>query len=228
VCTSDEVHARCASTCARALHIACISLAPPNPAAAQAHAPQLHIADDKRVGIDARAPRARIHTHRLVSSDLAHTHLADGPYGFCSCALAFDRAISAWVEPQGSNSEVRRERRRAALLQEAALQQMLGAKACGFTGLVLLQGAFDASFPTSSEAKRGRRLTGGGMRAKGEGGGADVKGAEWEGQLLANYHPTYYGMAVARFEKTRVGMHRDADGSGGGMSLDDTGDNRVA
>jgi hypothetical protein len=39
----------------------------------------------------------------------------------------------------------KRKNRRNALLKTAAQQQLLGAKSCGFTGLVLLQGAFDAA-----------------------------------------------------------------------------------
>ena len=85
--------------------------------------------------------------------------------------------VSEWVEPAGVSSKQRRRQRRAALLHRAAAQQRLGAKACGFTGMVLLQGAFDAS-------------------SKDTNGGAD-----WDGSLLANFHPTYYGMAVARFDR---------------------------
>ena len=85
--------------------------------------------------------------------------------------------MSEWVEPAGVSSKQRRRHRRAALLHRAAAQQRLGAKACGFTGMVLLQGAFDAS-------------------SKDTNGGAD-----WDGSLLANFHPTYYGMAVARFDR---------------------------
>ena len=140
-----------------------------------------------------------------------------------------------------------------------------GAKSCGFTGLVLLQGAFDASdevlvaqkkyteagamgnehMPDASEERHrggrnmqirdaaGEALAGGGIASTrrkqetatrpqheaggrlggggsvvggGNGGGADGAGSEWaraawwEGKNLAYAHPTYYGMAVARFD----------------------------
>merc|ERR1719188_1777362 len=64
----------------------------------------------------------------LVSSDLAHTHLASGPYGFCTCAQPFDDAVQRWAADGNSS----------ALLVEAAENQKLGAASCGFTGLVAL------------------------------------------------------------------------------------------
>ena len=66
----------------------------------------------------------------IISSDLAHTHLASGPYGYCPCAEPYDQAVGKWA----------REQSRSALLEDAAKQQGLGAMSCGFTGLVLLEG----------------------------------------------------------------------------------------
>merc|ERR1711974_518305 len=66
----------------------------------------------------------------IVSSDLAHTHMASGPYGFCTCAQPFDDAVQRWAE-SGEPS---------ALLVDATRNQQLGAASCGFTGLVTLEG----------------------------------------------------------------------------------------
>lgn len=71
----------------------------------------------------------------LVSSDLAHTHLASGPYGFCSCAQLFDDAVERWAADSDSD----------ALLRDATLYQKLGAASCGFTGLVMLEGMLQES-----------------------------------------------------------------------------------
>lgn len=37
----------------------------------------------------------------VISADLAHTHSADGPYGFSPHAEPFDRAVRAWAAGQG-------------------------------------------------------------------------------------------------------------------------------
>merc|ERR1719401_1706996 len=66
----------------------------------------------------------------VVSADLAHTHLASGPYGFCPCAQPFDDAVHRWLTTLN----------RSALTDDAAREQKRGADSCGFTGLVLLEG----------------------------------------------------------------------------------------
>jgi len=97
----------------------------------------------------------------VISSDLAHTHQADGPYGYNNASGPFDRACGRWANFMDRN----------ALLVDAA-NLVNKALSCGFTGLVVMQGILD--------------------RAK-------SKGKEWESNLLANFHPTYYGMMVAKF-----------------------------
>lgn len=79
------------------------------------------------------------------------------------------------------------------LLNEAAALSK-GAKACGYTGLVLLEGILHperyenvssgATRPEEGAAGRGRR-----------------RGGQWAGKVLANEHPTYYGMMAALFER---------------------------
>jgi aromatic ring-opening dioxygenase LigB subunit len=95
----------------------------------------------------------------VISSDLAHTHLADGPYGYSNSSEPFDLAIGKWAASLDSKY----------LLQEAA-HYAPTALSCGYTGLVALHGLL-------SSAPEGY----------------------WQPKLLANAHPTYYGMAVATF-----------------------------
>lgn len=68
----------------------------------------------------------------LISSDLSHTHRADGPYGYSNASAPFDDAVGKWAKDPVTNE--------ASLLVEAASLQN-EAKACGFTGLVMLHGA---------------------------------------------------------------------------------------
>merc|ERR1712125_252133 len=94
----------------------------------------------------------------VVSSDLAHTHRADGPYGYCECAAPFDHAVQQWMLTLESRF----------LSVDATAQERAGAKSCGFTGLLMLDG---------------------GLRA--------TSHSNWHSKLLAVEAPTYYGMGVA-------------------------------
>ncbi|CAE7825437.1 unnamed protein product [Symbiodinium microadriaticum] len=107
----------------------------------------------------------------IVSADLAHTHLATGPYGYCPCAQPFDDAVVRWAKDLPAESAAE------ALLHEGRGWQRAGAASCGFTGLVAAHGAMAQI----------SNLTG---------------QPTWRGQVLAYAHPTYYGMMVARFERT--------------------------
>ena len=112
----------------------------------------------------------------IVSADLAHTHTADVmPYGNCSCAEPYDEAIGQWIETMDETY----------LLEKASHEQDVGAMSCGYTGFVLLQGMFDASSYDDDNGERMER---------------DVH-KMWRSQLLANHHPTYYGMAVGNFTR---------------------------
>ncbi|CAE7217422.1 unnamed protein product [Symbiodinium sp. CCMP2592] len=71
----------------------------------------------------------------IVSADLAHTHLASGPYGYCPCAQPFDDAVVRWARDLPSESAAE------ALLHEGRGWQRAGAASCGFTGLVAAHGA---------------------------------------------------------------------------------------
>lgn len=68
-----------------------------------------------------------------MSSDLAHTHRVDGPYGFCECAQLFDDAVGRWMHTLDTGA-----------LHETTIQEQAGAKSCGYTGLVMLHGALQA------------------------------------------------------------------------------------
>eukprot|EP01065_Artemidia_motanka_P019399 TRINITY_DN23030_c0_g1_i1.p1 TRINITY_DN23030_c0_g1~~TRINITY_DN23030_c0_g1_i1.p1 ORF type:complete len:307 (+),score=53.92 TRINITY_DN23030_c0_g1_i1:67-987(+) len=100
----------------------------------------------------------------VISSDLAHTHLASGPYGYCPCAEPYDQAVGRWARDMDA----------AALLRDAAQEQLRGAMSCGFTGMVMLQGLIAAAQTT------------------------DV---HWSSHMYADYHPTYYGMMVASWQR---------------------------
>ena len=101
----------------------------------------------------------------IISSDLAHTHLASGPYGFSNASEPFDRSVGHWAKDPLGNAD-------ALLVTARNLEDR--AMSCGFTGLVMLHGML---FGSSGRAGR----------APG-----------WDSQLLANGHPTYYGMAVVQ------------------------------
>ena len=110
---------------------------------------------------DARAERFYV----LVSADLSHVHPADiNPYpANASAAEAFDAAIGAWAAGF--------PRARSRLVVDAAAIAD-SALSCGFTGLVLLEGALGAA------------------------------ATPFASRLLAGPSaPTYYGMAVAVFEE---------------------------
>ena len=70
----------------------------------------------------------------LISSDLAHTHLASGPYGYSEAAVPFDLAIGQW----GSTLEDRP-------LLDTAKSLVASALSCGYTGLVMLHGMLTRS-----------------------------------------------------------------------------------
>lgn len=95
----------------------------------------------------------------VISADLAHKHLASGPFGYSNESDAFDKACGEWVIELSAN---------ALLVTAAAVVDEV--YSCGYTGLVMLHGML-----------------------------AHVGLAEWTTQLLANYHPSYYGMMIASF-----------------------------
>lgn len=70
----------------------------------------------------------------VVSGDLAHTHLASGPYGYNPAAVPFDAALGAWASSLDP-----------APLLENATALADDAKSCGFTGAVMLHGLLNAS-----------------------------------------------------------------------------------
>lgn len=67
----------------------------------------------------------------LISSDLSHTHRADGPYGYSNASAPFDAAVKRWASDPNKNAD--------SLLTEATSLQDR-AMSCGFTGMVMLHG----------------------------------------------------------------------------------------
>ena len=87
----------------------------------------------------------------VVSGDLAHTHLASGPYGYNPAAVPFDAALGAWASCLDP-----------APLLENATALADDAKSCGFTGAVMLHGLLNASWRLGAAAPapaRRRRRT---------------------------------------------------------------------
>ncbi|XP_071095147.1 uncharacterized protein [Haliotis cracherodii] len=70
----------------------------------------------------------------IISADLAHTHLPDGPYGYSNTSEPFDMAVGEWA---GSLDE------KALLVTASHLVDR--ALSCGYTGLVMMHGVFSAS-----------------------------------------------------------------------------------
>lgn len=66
----------------------------------------------------------------VISADLAHTHKADGPYGYSNASQPFDDAIGKWANTLDYN-----------FLEEAGTL-VDRALSCGYTGLVMLHGMF--------------------------------------------------------------------------------------
>jgi hypothetical protein len=156
----------------------------------------------------------------IASADLAHTHLATGPYGFNASAQPFEDAIQRWVNT-GSAQE----------LVQVAGRYAQGAGSCGHPLYMVLHGAMVATQgqthtsssrdgATSQRATECLGATSDGdcgnsamaVAAAAEGGpssiGAgppptpDVTG--WVGQTHAYAHPTYYGMLVAHWTRPVV------------------------
>ena len=75
----------------------------------------------------------------VISSDLAHTHDASGPYGFHAAAAKLDYHVDYWV----------RSPRRERLNQMLALQT--DGKACGMAGMCVLQVILDRARLKSTE-----------------------------------------------------------------------------
>ncbi|NHJ39102.1 MAG: hypothetical protein FK731_03645 [Asgard group archaeon] len=65
----------------------------------------------------------------IISADLAHTHLKDGPYGYNEAASDFDDLIGQWAGTLDEN-----------ILLKKVIPKLDEAKVCGYVGFVMLQG----------------------------------------------------------------------------------------
>lgn len=65
----------------------------------------------------------------LISADLAHTHLKEGPYGFYENAEMVDQLLEDWVKSPNSYTAV-----------SDSFENVKKALCCGFTGFLMLQG----------------------------------------------------------------------------------------
>jgi len=190
----------------------------------------------------------------MVSCDLAHTHSADGPYGYRPAAARFDRFAGEWVRSYNrkkvadNNSTVRPTTQRVKLSRDVMMtssarlrynnkemdeldesvvirdegdkdsngsitnineeglfstltlcgdrtlllkhckrEQEDEAMSCGFTGLVMLQGAMEVIAAQNKSQCHADE--------------DEIDYSCWSSELLANINPTYYGMMVARFHR---------------------------
>ncbi|MHA1207070.1 MAG: hypothetical protein ACTSSO_05840, partial [Candidatus Hodarchaeales archaeon] len=63
----------------------------------------------------------------VISADLAHTHMVNGPYGFHGDAAIFDSLIEKWVHKQNTS-----------ILTEEVSPLLDSALCCGYTGILIL------------------------------------------------------------------------------------------
>jgi hypothetical protein len=116
----------------------------------------------------------------VVSGDLAHTHLSNGPYGYSNTSAIYDTAIKTWLSTStGTTNDPCSPAAEQALLEHArSLQQ--SALSCGFTGYVLWHGMM--------------RCHGNNLK--------DVT-PRFRTKLLAFGNVTYYGMCSGLVEEIR-------------------------
>ncbi|XP_052796065.1 protein CA_C1420-like [Mya arenaria] len=71
----------------------------------------------------------------VISADLAHTHKADGPYGYSNASEPFDKLMGDWASTMSS------------VFIDMAAQYVDRALSCGYTGLKMLDGMFTLGTP---------------------------------------------------------------------------------
>jgi aromatic ring-opening dioxygenase LigB subunit len=72
----------------------------------------------------------------IISGDLAHTHLPNGPYGYSNASEPFDEACGKWASTLDGTYIIND----AAMYVDKALS-------CGYTGFVMLQGMLSVRYP---------------------------------------------------------------------------------
>ncbi|KAL3913661.1 MAG: hypothetical protein SGILL_006399 [Bacillariaceae sp.] len=112
----------------------------------------------------------------IVSGDLSHTHLENGPYGYSPASATYDKAIGSWAgNSKSSYSNPCHPEAEDALIYEARSLQPR-AMSCGFTGYVMWHGMMMCDNNEEEGTPR------------------------FQSTLLANGNVTYYGMCCALFE----------------------------
>ena len=107
----------------------------------------------------------------IISGDLSHTHLSNGPYGYSPSSELYDNAIGQWVNSTLFSDDVCHNPNVTTALLDRAKALQPNAKSCGFTGYVLWHGMMCHSEATAASSFRSN--------------------------LLAIGNVTYYGMAAA-------------------------------
>jgi len=135
----------------------------------------------------------------IVSGDLAHAHLADGPYGYSPTADPFEAAVATWLR---NISDTRALLNDAASLVDTALS-------CGFLGLVLLLGILEEDNLAGANGAGGAQRHHHHLHHHQEATTTTPKTTTQDfafvndppGNVVGPFHPTYYGMAVASWKK---------------------------
>ncbi|MGK3761283.1 MAG: aromatic ring-opening dioxygenase LigB subunit [Bacillariaceae sp.] len=151
----------------------------------------------------------------VVSGDLSHTHLSNGPYGYSNASAPFDKAIGRWAGTGGYKDEDDdpcHPGATSALLKRAKELQP-NAMSCGFTGYVLWHGMMCSKRHTgrTSTTSNGINSTNNSSNKK------DYKNkiaTKFRSKVFVNRNVTYYGMIAASFEP----YNDDHSGGGSGSN----------
>jgi hypothetical protein len=148
----------------------------------------------------------------VVSGDLSHTHLSNGPYGYSNASAPFDKAIGRWAGGAGGykdndNDPCHPEAMSALLKRAKELQP--NAMSCGFTGYVLWHGMM------CSKRYTGRKSTtsiviNSTTNSSNKKDYTNKIATKFRSKVFVNRNVTYYGIIAATFEP-----YND-DHSGGG------------
>jgi aromatic ring-opening dioxygenase LigB subunit len=128
----------------------------------------LSIGGDVMTWIQKRPERIGV----IISGDLSHTHLSNGPYGYSPASELYDNAIGQWANSTLLSDDVCHNHNVTMALLDRAKALQPNAKSCGFTGYVLWHGMMCHSEEVASS---------------------------FRSNLLAIGNVTYYGMAAAIF-----------------------------
>jgi hypothetical protein len=154
----------------------------------------------------------------VVSGDLSHTHLSNGPFGYSNASAPFDKAIGRWAAGAGGykdddNDPCHPEAMSALLKRAKELQP--NAMSCGFTGYVLWHGMM------CSKRYTGRKSTTSNVinstnNSSNKKDYTNKRATKFRSKVFVNRNVTYYGMIAASFEPYNDDHSGGGSGSGSG------------